>query len=358
MSFLRFNKFFLFAFLSFLIGDLLAQNSPNTQNAIKPVELHMYGRLGVHSSLSGKNLGARLNLSGMAAIGGRLEENDYMEISPVFNVSHFANIEGPLVRFFLTAQVFSGDGTYIMYNTALNFSEAYLQVIDTTSGGKPWELWLGSRFYRSRTIDLIDYWDFDNLSGHGLGVKFHNTAFALISTVPFSEKSGNPYGYSGFNESEQKYVTSIKQKVQLGDNQDLFFIGEAHFATIDSVDSQNFTDSPFEFDDWGLIFGVQHHIKKGAHENYATIRYGNRIANGPGDDGWSSRTFITYGNPDKDNLQYQGAEGLNITEYYIFGGSQLFNLQAYATYRYAKGADDPLIDYTEFPNAMKNGILE
>ena len=45
------------------------------------------GRVAISSSLDVKNVGSRLNLSGQGGIGGRLEENDYVELRPIFHLN-------------------------------------------------------------------------------------------------------------------------------------------------------------------------------------------------------------------------------------------------------------------------------
>ena len=69
---------------------------------------------------------------------------------------------------------------------------------------------------------------------------------------------------------------------------------------------------------------------------------GTGIANGPDNDGWSSRTFVTYGNSDAF-AQYKGAYGINVTESYLYSGSNKYNIEAYAIGRIAKGADHPVV---------------
>jgi len=58
----------------------------------KNISLGTYGRVGVDWSFEdGKTIGRRLNLNNMGSIGGRLEEQDYLEIAPSF---HFNPKEG------------------------------------------------------------------------------------------------------------------------------------------------------------------------------------------------------------------------------------------------------------------------
>ena len=54
----------------------------------KKVSIGSYGRVGVDwSFVNGGSIGRRLNLNNMGSIGGRLEEQDYLEVAPTFNFS-------------------------------------------------------------------------------------------------------------------------------------------------------------------------------------------------------------------------------------------------------------------------------
>ena len=62
-------------------GQIQYQISTN-----KKVSIGSYGRAGVDWSFeNGGSVGRRLNLNNMGSIGGRLEEQDYLEVAPNFN---------------------------------------------------------------------------------------------------------------------------------------------------------------------------------------------------------------------------------------------------------------------------------
>ena len=51
----------------------------------KNVAMGSYGRVGVDWSFEdGGSIGRRLNLKNMGSIGGRMEEQDYLEVAPAF----------------------------------------------------------------------------------------------------------------------------------------------------------------------------------------------------------------------------------------------------------------------------------
>ena len=52
----------------------------------KKLSLGSYGRVGVDWSFAhGGSVGRRLNLNNMGSIGGRLEEQDYLELAPAIH---------------------------------------------------------------------------------------------------------------------------------------------------------------------------------------------------------------------------------------------------------------------------------
>ena len=73
--------------LMFFVGLFSASSQIQYQiSTNKKVSIGSYGRAGVDWSFeNGGSIGRRLNLNNMGSIGGRLEEQDYLEVAPNFN---------------------------------------------------------------------------------------------------------------------------------------------------------------------------------------------------------------------------------------------------------------------------------
>ena len=77
-----------FKLFTFFLVFVAANFSANSQIAYdhitnKAVSVGSYGRVGVDWSFDhGRTIGRRLNLNNMGSIGGRMEEQDYLEFAP------------------------------------------------------------------------------------------------------------------------------------------------------------------------------------------------------------------------------------------------------------------------------------
>jgi maltoporin len=162
-------------------------------------------------------------------------------------------------------------------------------------------------------------------------------SLALLTTVKQFSPT-NPYG-DIFTPDFQRILFNIQYKHIINDDLYLHYLGEVQSHVIESTDT---TLSQSKKPDIGLVGGVLLH-KNFANKNFneLSIRYGYGIANGPGDDNWSSRTYVTYGNPNKD-LLYKNAFALSIVEQYVFNNSNKWNLECYIIYRYGQGASNPV----------------
>ncbi|AZQ61748.1 hypothetical protein EI427_05715 [Flammeovirga pectinis] len=311
-------------------------------------EFHSYGRVGVSSSLYEDKVGARLNLTGQGALGGRLEENDYIEMTGVARIDKIFKMtpDKPKIKFVLTTQSFSGDNTFIANNTKTNFVEMYLDIQDTLLN-VPFHLWVGSKYFRDKNIDIADYFQFNNLTGQGFGLTVGKTTVSLIKALVSQDQPNNPYGDSNYEDGRQKHVLSIQHVVDINEYNKLNFLGEYHFTGYDSLNDPQFIID--KVSDYGWLLGVMHSYKKENFFNNVTLRYGSRIANGPGDDGWSSRSFINFGNPNNKG-QYDGARGINITENFVYDVNKFWGVTGYAVYRYAMGAKLPVYISENRPN--------
>ena len=339
-------KLFILLFATVIATSCYAQLPKDKSNdwKIKPRGYFRYAM-----PLSDKfELGSRMNLSGMGSLGGRHQEGDWVELGASFNLSNIAGQEKdkPQVKLHTLFSIFPTKGTYMHSGTSYGIQEFYVTV-DDTLGNLPIQFWTGLRYYRTNNIEASDYFNFNNLSGPTAGVKIKNSQFAIITDAPFQNNPGGQYGTS-----PDPFKTSL---ILVGQHQQVFgkkhiidFLGEYHIAGWEFV-----TDSTGEIfssgNDWGWVLGLRHHwqISKNI-VNRASFRYGSRIANGPDDDNWSSRTFITVGNANV-NEKFDGAHAYHITNNLQYSGSKLFNFEAYSVYRYGKGADNA-IDFNNRAN--------
>ncbi|NME71865.1 carbohydrate porin [Flammeovirga aprica] len=330
-----------FLFVYFLL-------SASYSSAQKTFEFHTYGRVGISSSLDEDKVGARLNLSNQGALGGRLEENDYIELTGISNIHKLLQMkdDAPKIKFQLTTQSFSGNNTFIANDTKTNFVEMFLDITDTLYN-IPIHLWVGSKYYRDKNIDMADYWQFNNLTGQGFGLTIGTTTISLIKALVNQDQPGNPYGDSNYDDGRQKHVISLQHRWHLNPNHTLNFMGEYHFTGKDSLTEPQFIVR--EVSDYGWLLGVMHLYQKDKFTNNASLRVGARIANGPGDDGWSSRSFINFGNPNVRG-KYDGAYGINITENFVYDINKKWGLMGYAVFRYAIGATSPVFIADNRPN--------
>lgn len=302
--------------------------------------LSSYGRLGMSTSIYNERFGTRLNLHGQGSIGGRNEETDYIELAPTIHFNPLLKLDKkvPPVKLVLRWAFFSGTNSFIASNTGTTMAEAYVQVDSLFSGrAKNLSVWLGQRYYRFFNANMADYFFFNNYTSQGAGLSYHRFKFAILTDVPFGS-SGNPYG-NGVAPYYQRIMFNLQQQIHLNESHSLHLLGDMQLHTLTSNDTLSVK---LNAGDYGLVFGVLHEWTGAmGDKNFLTFRYGSGIANGPGEDGWSSRTFVTYGNPNA-NGHFKGAYGINAVESYQFNRSNKWNLEGYVIYRYAQGALDPI----------------
>jgi maltoporin len=144
----------------------------------------------------------------MGSIGGRMEEQDYLEVAPSFR---FKPKEGdPTV---INAQVrlslysnslagFANTSTSNLGGLTLSIPEMFVQARNI--GGKDLNIWVGARLYRGPDLHISDHFYFNDHSGQGFGVEYKKTRYAQIfvtstdttATVPpyfyLNIKTGTP----------------------------------------------------------------------------------------------------------------------------------------------------------------------
>lgn len=161
--------------LQLIITDGLSQISYQ-QATYKNFYIGTYGRVGVDWSFVNEgSIGRRLNLNNMGSIGGRMEEQDYLEVASGIDFS-------PLVK---------GDGMKVTVNTRFALYSTSLSLFgnstSTSLGGLTFaipeiyveakgvgkrdqlNLWVGSRLYRGADVHIVDHFYSMIIQVRGLG---------------------------------------------------------------------------------------------------------------------------------------------------------------------------------------------
>ena len=325
--------------LSFLFFSHLAFNQDTIKEEYEPaIKPRGYFRYALPFSLNKAEIGYRLNLDGVGSIGGRHQEGDWLEIGTEMDLNRIMkwDIE-PVIRLYTLFSMFPTTGTYMHLGTKIGIQEFYITVDDTLKN-TPFQFWAGTRYYRTNNIEACDYFNFNNLTGPSIGIKINHTQLALITDAPFYNNEQGQYGTS-FDRYRGRVIIALQHQLQIGKKHKIDLLGEYHYAgwdvTHDSTGAQ-LTEGV----DWGTVLGLRHHWQiTPTLVNRVSVRRGWRIANGPYDDNWSSRTFVSVGNPNAQD-KFDGANAWHFTNNMQYTGSNLLNFEAYIVYRKAQGAED------------------
>lgn len=339
--------------LAFQLLNSLAQAQIAYQKATyKNFYIGTYGRVGADWSFVNEgSIGRRLNLNNMGSIGGRMEEQDYLELATGIDFSPLVKGDSMNVtvntRFAVwsnSLSLFGNSTTTSTGGLTLAIPELYVEV---TGVGKKdnVNLWVGSRLYRGADVHIADHFYFNDHSGQGFGVEWKRTRFAALfvsstdttSTLP-------PYFYLNIKTGtpslalRQRAVLVLEQDKVLSDNAKLTFLGEFHrMGNPDPTDT--IPDLAYPGDN-GYVLGARlnRNLPKflaGSFNDFS-IRYGRGIANGG--DGGVSRTWLTFGAPDMVNQSFRDAYSWSLVEHFLLNISEKFSLNGYAMYNQSKGA--------------------
>lgn len=322
-----------------------------------------YGRVGVDWSFeNGGSIGRRLNLNNMGSIGGRMEEQDYLELIPAFHFKPFKKDDPTLIkvqmRFSVYSQslsLFGNSSTSSLGGLTIAMPEIYAEAKNIN--GKDLNIWVGARLYRTEELHIADHFYFDDHSGQGFGIEFKKTRFSSIfvsstdttSTLP-------PYFYLNIGDGvanlalRQRTVFILEQDFSLSPKNALTALFEYQRMGNTELDDNLTPPKPEPHEtsdtilnypsDYGLVFGLKlitnlGKEKSGAYNKIA-VRYGTRLANGG--DGGHSKTWTTFGAPDLDKVNFEGAYSISIVDEIKFNLSENNNLNAYLVYTQSKGA--------------------
>lgn len=326
----------------------------------KKVSIGSYGRVGVDwSYVNGGSIGRRLNLNNMGSIGGRLEEQDYLEVAPTF---HFKPKEGDEteinvnLRFAVysnSLSLFGNSSTTSLGGLTIAIPEMFVEARNIKGSGI--NVWVGSRFYNGPDIHIADHFYFNDHGGQGFGVEFKKSRFAAVF-VSATDTTGvvSPYFYLNFKTGtpsaalRQRTVLIAEHDFVLNEENKITALGEFHrMADADSEEDQaSIPENPeiitnFPTDN-GFVLGARLNSQfKGMGTgsfNDLAIRYGAGIANGG--DGGISKTWATYGAPDLDDLNFNGAYSWSIVDQAVLNYNDKNTLHAYVIYTSSKGGSD------------------
>ncbi|MEX6689093.1 carbohydrate porin [Danxiaibacter flavus] len=322
-----------------------------------------YGRVGVGwaPGITG-SVGRNLNLNGMGAVGGRLEEGDYFELAGAL---HFSPVTANKDTTSIDAQVrfgfFPTQGQLIGGSTSKSFGsittaipELYVEA--KKIAGSNWSVWVGARYFRGGDIHIADYFYFDDHTSQGFGIKYKNTQFAvMLPGAVDTSSSVPPYFY--LNIVNNTPVLGLRGRQVYILEQQLFsnkwgqfkILGEFHKlnnATVSDTTRYNYPA------DLGFVLGVKHIIPikqflDGSFQQFSA-RYGYGIANGG--DGGGSKTFLTYGAPNLQTGKFKNAYSIALTEHFLANFNRNYSLNGYALYTHSKGAADSTNKAPDFMN--------
>lgn len=315
------------------------------------------GRIGAgFSPNSNGNTGKQLNLSNQGSLGGRLDQNDYVDFLPTI---HFTPVVGK-------------DSTQIDFQTRLSFYSGgtFLGNVDTKSNngmivalpeafvearnimGTKWDFWAGARWLRYDDIHIADYFYFDDHSATGWGVKYKNTRFSMFFPAAIDTLATNstPYSYTNIISGAKNLVYRQREVMVL--EHSMFFkentlklLAEYHNV---SKSGENSVENYPSDNGWviGAKLSSKLKTKLPGSFNQVSLRYGNGIANGG--DGGNTQTWRTFGAPDEITKTYKGAYSITFVEHLLWNISSRWSVNPYFVYTKSKGGSDSnnkAIDY-------------
>ena len=337
--------------LAFFISLSQFAQSPVISN--KHFSFGTYGRIGIGYGLGTEAAFPQsLNLNGMGSIGGRFEENDYLELATAM---HFTpkTAENKLTNINLQARFafYTTQGQLIgnVSNKSIGGITTALPELFAEAkniNGSDWSVWIGARLFRGDDIHIIDHFYFDDHSGQGVGIQHKNTKFSVIFTGSIDTTSTLPPNFylNIVNGTptlglRNRYISILEHEIQVKKGH-VKLMGE--FQRLPSGIAEDDTTKYSYPADFGFVLGAKYvksiSTKLPGSFNAVSIRYGEGIANGG--DGGSSRTYVTYGAPNLETNSFRKANSFAFTETFLLNLNEKYSLNGYAIYTKSKGASD------------------
>ena len=186
-----------------------------------------YGRIGVDWSFeNNSSVGRRLNLNNMGSVGGRLEEQDYLEMAAASAFLSSKEIDSSFVYFQTRFAFYSRSSSLFGNSTStslggLTFALPELFIEAKNINGSGVNLWVGSRLYRGPDVHIADYRYFNDHSGQGFGFEYKNTRFVgLFIASTDTASTLPPYFY--LNIASGTPSAALRQRTSWSIEQDFF----------------------------------------------------------------------------------------------------------------------------------------
>lgn len=332
---------------------------PKNENGI---QFGTYGRVGVDWSFVHQgSIGRRLNLNNMGSIGGRLEEQDYVELVSAFLIRPFKENDPTVIKaqsrfsvYSRSLSLFGNSTTTSLGGLTIALPEFFVEA--SNINGKNLTVWVGATLGQAQDVGICDHFYFNDHAGQGFGIKYKNTHFkTLFISSTDTTSTGPSYYYISVGTGSpslalrQRVVFILEHDVFLAEQHRLKLLGELH-----RMGGSDLNDFPIpepyiadsarlELDiptDYGYVVGAKLFSQLGENGskgyNRLALRYGMRLANGG--DGGFSKTWNTYGAPDLEQKNFKGAYSLSIVNDFFTHLSDNNDLNAYLVFTASKGA--------------------
>ncbi|HMI85506.1 MAG TPA: carbohydrate porin [Polyangiaceae bacterium] len=326
----------------------LAEGSdPKWKLTTDRADFFMYGRMGTGWTPSGQVIAGRyMNLGDRRAIGGRLEEGDYLEPGLRYHMLQGTKETDTMADLVMDVEMWSMDGAILsdLASGALDELkifplQAYVQAHNVLVPDL--DIWIGARLYRKQDIHIADYFYFNNLPSQGFGAFYKGLDAAVLITTgasPFYQvdmNAGQPAPAKSDMARRLRTMLVAQYALPLGLRSSFAQgLGELHVVP---KSAKGDVDAPPNVNpsDYGWVAGAKLHLDLGGENfNSTSIRYGARIANGAAS---GRSTYDTFGLPALDGT-YQGAAGVEFVEHFGVQFGQLLALNGYGTVHWNKGA--------------------
>jgi maltoporin len=199
---------------------------------------------------------------------------------------------------------------------------------------------MGSNLYRKNDIHICDYFYFNSLPGQGVGAMYGGLDVAVLTQTGNSSffatdlDAGMPPPATPAIVQRQRTMFVAQYSVPFGEGTTYVQgLGEFHVVP---RSANAVRDAPTDVNptDYGAVAGVKVHLDLANGDfSDASIRYGNRIANGAESGG---STYSTFGAAGSDGT-YQGAYGLEVVEHFMWNVDKLVSINGYGTLHYSRG---------------------
>jgi len=320
------------------------------------VDFSMYGRMGVAWTMTGQFISGRtLNLAAdrpNPSIGGRFEEGDYLEPTVTAHIlkKDETKPQDTYIDMVISPAMFPRNGSFLGFFSNFNETlriELFQAYVEAGNVFIPDLIfWGGARFYRGADVHNADYFYFNDLSGHGGGVKYKGLDLAILLRSPQGDRmySFDSDDMDDLPDVQRQRTIFVAQYSHNFGPRTSFVQGLTELHLLPSAKTAATPElAPADF---GWVAGVKLHLDldKG-NFNDTSIRYGSRIANGS----WSgTRTFQTFG-PAEPNGHYDGAYGLEIVDHFLFNLGPMFTINGYGLLNISRSAVQPTDVISEAP---------